>query len=74
MVSRGGFGRIPWGQLVGKKKRDGFPDDETLCDLKDHMKTHLEKYKRLVRDPKHVCRKCGRAAARAGNLCKPEAL
>ena len=34
----------------------------------------LEEYKKLVRNPKYVCRQCGRAAAEAENLCDPVSL
>jgi len=28
----------------------------------------------LIRDPKYICRDCGRAAANEGNLCSPEKM
>lgn len=31
-------------------------------------------YKKLVRNPKFICRKCGRAAAKAKSLCEAEKL
>ena len=33
-----------------------------------------EEFKRLVRKPKFICKKCGRAAAHQVNLCEPEKL
>jgi hypothetical protein len=33
-----------------------------------------EEFKRLVRNPRFFCRKCGRAAAFEKNLCEPERL
>jgi hypothetical protein len=36
--------------------------------------SNLEVYKKYVRDPKFVCKKCGRVAAKAENLCQPENL
>jgi len=33
-----------------------------------------EEFKRLVRKPKFICRKCGRAATHQKNLCEPEKL
>ena len=60
---------------MGKNKaRDSFSADDSLCDLRKQIKDHLEEYKQLVREPTHVCRKCGRAARDARNLCKPEPL
>ena len=38
------------------------------------LKNNLKDYKKLVADAKHVCKKCGRAAAKPGNLCKPSKL
>lgn len=31
-------------------------------------------FKDLVRNPKFFCKKCGRAAAKAKNICEPEKL
>jgi hypothetical protein len=33
-----------------------------------------EAYKKLVRNPKFVCRKCRRGAVRSKTLCEPEKL
>lgn len=59
---------------MGKGKKLERFQDASLCDLKKHLKDDLEEYKELVRQPAHVCRKCGRAARSADNLCKPEPL
>ncbi len=60
---------------MGKdKKRHSFSTEESLCDLRKQIQEHLEEYKQLVRDPAYVCRKCGRAARNADNLCRPEPL
>ena len=50
--------------------------DKHLCFLDNigYVKANLEKYKELIRDPKFVCKNCGRAAASDENLCKPESL
>lgn len=49
---------------------------EHLCLL--HNVGALDKdwamFKELVRNPKYVCKKCGRAAREAKNLCEPESL
>ena len=34
----------------------------------------VEQMKTLVRDPKFICNECGRAAAKADNLCEPVPL
>jgi len=31
----------------------------------------LETFKSLVKNPKFICKKCGRAAAKEENLCEP---
>ncbi len=50
--------------------------DKHLCYLENigYIKSNLETYKELVRQPQYVCRKCGRAAAGKNRLCKPEKL
>ncbi|MBN2106098.1 MAG: hypothetical protein JW832_01625 [Deltaproteobacteria bacterium] len=48
---------------------------KTLCELKkDCLKENLQEYKKLVRDARFVCKKCGRAAKDAERLCKPAPL
>ena len=39
-----------------------------------YNKSNFDQYKEYVRDPKFVCKHCGRAAAKAENLCEPDAL
>jgi hypothetical protein len=34
----------------------------------------LEQMKALVKDPKFICKKCGRVAANSDNLCEPVSL
>jgi len=38
------------------------------------VKSNLEDYKKYVRNPQFICKKCGRAAAKAENLCQPDKL
>jgi hypothetical protein len=38
------------------------------------VKNNLEEYKNYVRNAKFVCKNCGRAAAKAENLCSPDDL
>jgi len=47
-----------------------------LCSLvrKGFQKDQPEEYKDLLRDAKYMCKKCGRAAAKAKCLCKPTKL
>lgn len=47
-----------------------------LCVAKNvgFIKNNLEQYKEYVRNPAFVCKQCGRAAAKAENLCDPDSL
>ena len=42
-----------------------------LCDLAEQGNITLDQMKELVRNPKFICRKCGRVAAKEENLCEP---
>lgn len=44
-----------------------------LCDMTKRG-VDLNTYKELVKDPKFICKKCGRAAAKEENLCEPVPL
>ena len=44
---------------------------EHLCHLVEDMGISVEEYKELIKNPKFLCRKCGRVAARERNLCEP---
>jgi len=50
--------------------------EEHLCLLENvgYLKSNLEDYKSLVRNPKFICKSCGRTAANEKNLCDPERL
>jgi hypothetical protein len=50
--------------------------EQHLCLLQNtgYLKENFEDYKNLVRNPKFVCKGCGRAAASDKDLCAPEAL
>ena len=50
--------------------------EEHLCLLENigYVKSSLSEYKKLVKDPKFVCKACGRVAASEKNLCAPEKL
>lgn len=45
-----------------------------LCDLAENGVITLEEMKALVRNPKFICKKCGRVAAKEENLCEPVPL
>ena len=50
--------------------------EEHLCLLQNtgYVNDNLEDYKKLVRNPKFVCKGCGRVAANEKNLFAPEKL
>lgn len=50
--------------------------DKHLCYLNNigFLASNPDDYKALLRNAKYVCKNCGRAAAEAKNLCKPEPL
>jgi hypothetical protein len=50
--------------------------EEHLCLLQNigYVIDNMEDYKKLVKNPNHVCRVCGRAAVNKDNLCAPEKL
>ena len=50
-------------------------DSKTLCKWdKDDIKDNLKELKKLVAEPRFICRKCARAAKKEEYLCKPEPL
>src|SRR5208283_3049111 len=61
---------------MAEKKMPHPSHEEHLCYLHNigFVESNMKEYKELVRNPKYVCGNCGRAAADAGNLCKPEKL
>lgn len=63
--------------MAGNKRENKTEKiDKSLCKLvkKDFLDDELKSYKALVRNPRFICRKCGRAAASKKNLCKTEEL
>jgi hypothetical protein len=50
--------------------------DKHLCFLHNmgYVNSNLDKYKKLVKDGKYVCKACGRVAVEEKNLCVPEKL
>ena len=54
----------------------GDKKEKTLCELQEEgfIEKHTEKYKSIIKNANFFCMGCGRSAARAENLCKPEKL
>jgi hypothetical protein len=50
--------------------------DEHLCYLVNmgYLESSLKEYKELVKDPKFVCKNCGRVADSVEYLCRPEKI
>ena len=50
-------------------------ENKPLCKWdKEDIKDNFKELKKIVSEPRFVCRKCGRAAKKEENLCKPEPL
>jgi len=50
-------------------------DKKSLCKWKnDDIASDAKKFKKLVKDAKYFCGKCGRSAKSKSNLCKPREL
>jgi len=47
--------------------------EKHLCSLVSGGTT-ISDYKKLVMNPKYLCRNCGRAAEKSENLCDPVAM
>lgn len=48
---------------------------KTLCKWdKEEIKDNLKELKKIVAEPRFICRKCARAARKEEYLCKPEPL
>lgn len=46
-----------------------FHEENHICRI--IVQGDLEKIKKLVLDPTHICKNCGRAAHDPENICKP---
>jgi hypothetical protein len=57
------------------KKEHLMAKDKPLCKWdKDEIKDNLKELKKLVAEPRFVCRKCGRASKKDDCLCKPDEI
>ena len=63
-------------RVMANLKMPHASHEEHLCLLQNvgYLKSNLEEYKKLVKDPQYICKGCGRAAASEKNLCTPEKL
>lgn len=61
--------------LTGEERTPMAKDSKPLCKWdKDDIKDNFKELKKLVAEPRFVCRKCGRASKKQECLCKPEQL
>jgi hypothetical protein len=62
--------------MAEKKKMPHEGHDKHLCYLQNvgFVQSSFSDYKSLVKEPKFLCKNCGRAAASDKNLCKPAKL
>jgi hypothetical protein len=49
---------------------------KSLCELVEEgfLRDQPQDYRKLVKKPKYVCRRCGRVARKKRNLCHPEKI
>ncbi|WP_170253814.1 hypothetical protein [Acetobacterium paludosum] len=49
---------------------------KTLCKRvkEDYLKENLKEYITMVKEPKYICKKCGRVAEKEEMLCKPKKM
>ncbi len=70
--------RFPVGQLataeVGHEAMPHIGHRHHMCHYAGEGNISLEEMKKLVKDPRFICRICGRAAHSDRNLCEPVSL
>jgi len=60
--------------MATKAKATGWHEDK-LCALACCCcRVNVKELRPLVKDPKFLCKECGRAAAKASSLCHPAKL
>ena len=59
---------------IDERKTPHIGHRNHLCDMAEKGQVTLEQMKALVRDPQFICKKCGRVAHSADNLCEPVSL
>ena len=48
--------------------------DKTLCEWEGRIEDKLDKFRKIVEDPKYACCRCARVANKKKHLCKPISL
>ena len=64
------------GDILADVKMPHPRHEQHLCFLDNlgYVKTHLDEYKKLVKNARFVCKACGRVAVSDKNLCSPQKL
>jgi len=66
--------RAPYTYPIPTRSVQHLGHGEHLCHLVEDMGIGIDEYKALIKNPKFLCKNCGRVAARAENLCEPTKL
>jgi hypothetical protein len=68
------FGKVKLSEAAVMMPHAGH--EQHLCFLQNigMLKGKTEEFKKLIQNPKYVCKDCGRSATNAENLCNPEKL
>jgi hypothetical protein len=68
-------GAYPWfTDVPGVERSPHIGHKQHLCSMADTGEVTLEQMKDLVRNPKFICKRCGRVAQNSDNLCEAEAI
>jgi hypothetical protein len=70
------FQNLKGGGKMVEAKMPHPEHEKHLCYLQNlgYVEKNLADYKTLVKNPKFVCKNCGRAAGSEKNLCNPDKL
>ena len=68
------FGAYTYPPFYTPKAAPHLGHKNHLCDMAESGHVSLEQMKALVRNPKFICKKCGRVATKEENLCEPVPL
>jgi hypothetical protein len=67
---------VGWTQFptIWRARPEHIGHKHHLCAMAESGDVSLEQMKELTRNPKFICKVCGRAAKNADNLCEPVSL
>ncbi len=64
----------PYAYPIPARAQPHLGHGKHLCHLVEDMGIGIDEYKKLIRNAKFLCKKCGRVAAKEENLCEPTKL